>query len=267
MRSDAISVSKLKIGRAKEHLNALQLAVDCYASTELCKLIPKTDGEKILEVRVYPPAQIAVLAGEVLYHLRSTLDYLAFDLVKANKSCVRLRDDWARVCEFPLLLHVPEHLTKKGVNPPLPYSCFGRTLPGIPPPAFKFIERLQPYNSGEGPHNILRLLAKLSNVDKHRHLNLVIPKVAVTRRCRTDDGYTGNFVRGGLKDGAVVSPDMFPDSARADVETSLSPYVTFDEEAISAGPATLELQEVLKLCLNLVESVIIPAFEQFLATT
>jgi len=264
MQNDAVSISKLKLIRAHEHLNALQSAIDSYARTELYRLVPKTDGAETLEVHLFPPPQIAILVGEVLYHLRSALDYLAFDLVEASRSKIDMARDWERQCEFPLLLKIPEDCVKKGIAPPLPYNCFRKWLPGIPTSAFTFIESLQPYHSGEGRHNILRLLAQLSNIDKHRHLNLLIPKVAIIWNYRTGNGARSVLSRGGLKNGAIIGEDVVPNGSFTNMERSLYPYVTFDEKAISKGPSTLEVQDVMKLCLEQVESVVIPAFDQFL---
>jgi len=79
------------------------------------------------------------MAGEVLYQLRSTLDHLAFDLVKLNRIGTPLPSEWEENCCFPLWI---DPLTK----PPF-YNCFKSCLPNISKAAFAFIESVQPYKT------------------------------------------------------------------------------------------------------------------------
>ena len=48
------------------------------------------------------------------------------------------------------------------------------------------------------------------------------------------------------------------------VETRLSTFVTFDESALGSGPDTLGVEEILETCLNMIQILIVPAFDKFL---
>ena len=92
------------------------------------------------------------MAGEIVYHLRSALDHLAFELVKTNPQRVTLPADWQRRCQSPLCIEIPRTGNPPvPVEVPLPFNFFKKSLPEITAQAFTFIEALQPYNQGSGP--------------------------------------------------------------------------------------------------------------------
>jgi hypothetical protein len=184
-----------------------------------------------------------------VYQIRSALDHLAFNLVKLNPSGITLPADWEEHCLFPLWLKPPK-------KAPV-YNCFQHTLPGITKGAFSFIEGVQPYHSGPGAHNALRIIAQLSNVDKHRHLNITVPKVAVHEVATLTGGIESASTRGGFRHGAKIEPST---EDYVDVQRRFTPYITFDEPTVGDGPATLEVEHVLEVCLQQVETVIITAF-------
>src|SRR5262249_43983072 len=151
-----------------------------------------------------PPPEISILAGEVLYQVRSSLDYLAFDLVKLNPSSIALPVDWKKNCCFPLWVNTPK-------NPPV-YNCFKHILPGITKPAFAFIEGVQPYHRGNGLFaicNVLRFLAELSNIDKHRNLNLTPLNIGHLETVTTKIG--GHFSYRTVRSGAKLEHPLPPD--------------------------------------------------------
>lgn len=243
--------ARLKLIRATKHLHAIESCVGAYSRRNPCKPVEHSDGKETLDITEQPPSDIAVLAGEMVYQLRSALDHMAFDLVKFNASNIQLPADWEEQCCFPLRLRVPKETPV--------YNCFSRILPGISEQAFAFIERVQPYYR-VGTGNALRLLAELSNVDKHRHLNVTVPKAAQYEQIKLTGGWDSSSVRGGLKHGGEV----YPPSARNDMERKFLPYITFDEPTVGQGPDTLEVEHVLKVILDQVETVIVPTFEKLL---
>ena len=258
-----------KIDRAMEHFDAINRAIAGITSKPgSYEIIQETDGKETVNFLVDPPADIAILAGEIVYQLRSALDHLAFELVKFNPGGITLPVDWEKRCDFPLLLKIPDEQIRCGhVTPPLPYNCFTRTLPGISRTAFAFIEGVQPYNSGPGIHNVMRIIAQLSNIDRHRYLNPTLSRVAVHQQVEFASGNRSSLTIGGLMQDAEIKPFNVeidgPDKA-VDVKRTFSPYVTFDEITIGAGPATLEIQNVLEVCLEQVKRGILPAFIQLL---
>src|SRR5208283_1945858 len=100
-----------------------------------------SDGKEYLNIRKAPPTEISILAGEIVYQIRSALDHLVFDLIKVNPAILSIDPEWFEHCEFPLRTKIAV-----GKQPPLPQKDFSRPLPGISPTAFAFIESVQPYN-------------------------------------------------------------------------------------------------------------------------
>jgi hypothetical protein len=259
-----------KVIRATEHLDAINRLIDSLTSSaNAYEIIKDADGKEVINFLVDPPPPVAVLAGEIIYQLRSALDHLTFDLVKLNPSGVPLPAGWERRCDFPLWLTIPGEQIRCGhATPPLPYNCFAKTLPGISKAAFSFIEGLQPYRTGQGHHNVMAIIAKLSNIDKHRHLNAILPRIAVRQDFKTARGLNSTSIVGGFRHGAEVQNVIMTrgsgEDPTVDMKRTFLQYVTFDEPAIGAGPASLEAQNVLEVCTETVKRVVIPEFIQLL---
>ena len=118
-----------------------------------------------------PPTVLALVLGDFLNNLRSSLDYVARQLViAAGNSPI---DGGPGSTQFPI------HLAAKGV--PTTIS------PGITEGARAILDRIQPYKAE--PHAVakhpLALLSLLNNTDKHQLLNLT-----ALRAC---DGITSFF--------------------------------------------------------------------------
>src|SRR5713226_66877 len=119
-----MSSAWIKIVRASKHLEALKNGIAADSTRNINQLILKSNGKETLDLPE-PDDMIAVLAGEIIYQLRSALDHLAFDLVKLNRGGITLPTDWEENCAFPIWIRKP------GQTPPLPYGVF-KNLPGIP---------------------------------------------------------------------------------------------------------------------------------------
>lgn len=255
-----LKCAQLKLARASEHLKEIDHYVAAYAQRVLHEVVTDAKGKKTIHVREIPPVEIGILAGELLYQIRSSLDYLAFDLVKLNPTGYTLPVDWEKNCCFPLWLNRPK-------KPPT-YNAFEHILPGISKPAFAFIEATQPYHRGDeifAPAYILWVLAELSNIDKHRHLNLTALNIGHMQSVTTKVGM-GHFVYRTLRNGAEIKPPL-PAREMADaveVQTDFSSYVTFDEPSLPPMVRQFSLNLILQFCHNTVEAIIVPAFRQFL---
>jgi hypothetical protein len=248
-----------KVIRAQKHLDEInRIIVDVTSKAGAYEIITDANGKETVNFLIEPPLDVAILAGEIIYQLRSAIDHLAFELVKLNPGGIILPPKWQEHALFPLWLTAPRSTT---------YNCFNSVLPGITIGAFTFIEGLQPYHSGPGHHNVMAIIAKLSNIDKHRYLNAILPRVAVRQDFHSSRGLHSTTVVGGLKQGAEV-PSMTHNRGESDpmvdMKRSFLPYVTFEELAIGAGPASLESQHVLEVCVESIKSIVIPAFIQFL---
>jgi hypothetical protein len=255
---DALGCARLKLVRASEHIQAVRKAIWNYTAEEPSRVVRHPDGTHELNFAIAPPDAISILSGEVVYQIRSALDYMAFELVKLNPSGSVLPDGWEERCLFPLWLKAPK---KRPV-----FNCFEHLLPGITKATFAFIEAAQPYNGGS-PGNVLRLLATLSNIDKHRHLNITKPQAL--RRDEAVVLYKGRIyqndsvvrVESGTKS---ESPFVGMDVKEVKVEGAFQPFVSFHESALGAGAATLPVEFVLQTCLDTVNDLVVPEFEKLI---
>ena len=148
-----------KIERANEHIENLSAEVNSFLG--LCGYKVRRDFEgdppsfvvTVEEVNFPPvPNQFSIIAGEVVYHLRSALDHLIFELIRANRREPSGENMW------PVLSQKRESILKTKIK-------------GVSPTAFKLIESHQPYSLGTSykEHPLWRL-NKLNNWDKHNFL-------------------------------------------------------------------------------------------------
>jgi|SRR5271156_5074850 len=262
-----VESAKLKIVRVSKHLDQIRILLRNYERTEADAIAKsKSSGKLNFSGRTHD--DVAIIAGEIIYQLRSSLDHLTFDLVKLNSLGIQLPTRWEKRCQFPLLLDAPT----KGNPPvalqlPLAYNFFDDTLPGISKQAFTFIESVQPYNTGDAALG-LRYLCELSNIDKHRHLHITIPHVI--RRDENTVRYRGSpfFFRRQVRldEGAEVKPMSDPtvEILSMEADSELTPFISFDESALGPNAPNLAVENVLQSCLGAVELAIIPTFHEFL---
>jgi hypothetical protein len=112
------------------------------------------------------PLRFKILTGEIIHHLRSILDHIAWQLSSAT---ARGTPAIAVQIEFPVFAKRP--ITKKEK------SRYGRKVQGISSSrALKLIEQLQPYNRLPGKNPLddpIWIIHDLDRIDKHRELMLV----------------------------------------------------------------------------------------------
>lgn len=143
----------LKLSQATKHLNALERDVTAF----LC-LNPFSDvreeeaatGDEVYRVRISQeiPERWSADVGDVLHNLRSALDHLACELVKANGQPV------TKETAFPIsddAVRFRNHLP--------------RVLAGAGQAAFTAVENARPYKGG---NEDLWRLHQLDIIDKHR---------------------------------------------------------------------------------------------------
>jgi hypothetical protein len=249
-----LASARLKLIRATEHLDTVKSCCAAYTNRSSHEIVTHSDSKKTVHATEIPSPEISIYAGEVVYQIRSALDHLAFHLVNLNSAKIRLPKNWHEKCEFPLWLRRPESTA---------FNCFNRILPGITVNSFTFVESVQPYQ-GRGIGNALKLLAILSNIDKHRHLNLTSARISLEQSIEIRPGQ-GHVLLNTMRDGAEVELAPGGDMASAmKVESHFSTFVTFDERILGVGPHTLPVERLLEVCLYSVKGTIVPAFEKFL---
>jgi hypothetical protein len=107
------------------------------------------------------PVRFGVLIGEICQHLRSSLDYIVWDLSSED-----YRRSNENAIAFPICLTKPS--TKDEIR------SYERKIKGIQSPdALKLIEQLQPYNAADPAREPLAIIHALNRIDKHRALVLV----------------------------------------------------------------------------------------------
>jgi hypothetical protein len=255
--SDGLASARLKLARAFEHVNTIKTCVANYAASDSYRVIPQKEGTDQISVTREPPAEISILAGEIVHQVRSALDYLVFDLIKLNPRNIVLPFGWETRCQFPLFTKVP----RKG--------RLEEGLPGISPQALAFIESVQPYNASSvgnmGRLNTLKTLVKLSNIDKHRHLNIMVARVRKEELLTFDSTQQiGGWTI--VDDKTVLDPVIgseHPMGRVVNVERNFQTIVTFGEPTLS-DIARMPVELVMLFCAYAVENSIVPPFEKFI---
>ena len=230
--AQAIDIAWEKIVWAIRKRDAIKDCLSDYFRKEPYRIVTGSDGKQNLEITEHPPVKLSIIVGEMLYQFRSALDHLFFDLVKRNNGTGSLPSGWERICQFPLITKLPDGYD----SPPLPRDKFNcGVLDALTNEAFTFIEGVQPYYHGREASRLLYLLNKLSNIDKHRHLNTTILTVGQTQTAVTSEGKTSTTFSPWLQSGAEIEPVMgHPIEITGDVEVSdeFTENVFFDEPEI-----------------------------------
>ena len=166
MNSDFSGI-KEKLIRAKENILNLEKEVSAFLKENDYPAWRYDDRETALKAIAYHrnrviPVRFKVLAGEILHHLRSSLDHVAW----------QFSDEWYRIAkptqiEFPIFEVRPAHKPGR--------TGYDRQVKGISDPAaLILIEYLQPYYSPDPRDHPLVILHKLNIHDKHRDVPICV---------------------------------------------------------------------------------------------
>lgn len=155
-----------KFDWAKRRCDEFEAAVEEFRSTQPHKIAHRRDderGEVSFYVAEVPelPVSLALLLGDVVHNLRSTLDHLAAALVSAAGGTPD------KYVSFPIF------------DTPKAYNDFSRDrLKGVHQYCLQTIDNMQPYKQGFG--HWAWQLHQLDIIDKHRLL-LTVATMAVGR--------------------------------------------------------------------------------------
>jgi hypothetical protein len=218
---------KEKLKRAVDHLEAARAVLSGYMETNPYSFVLNEQRTVDSEGRVWGtggfvsrepiPTDLALIIGDCLTNLRSSLDYLVHELVEANGK------NPSEGNAFPISVSA-EAYAKRIDN-----GC----LRGVSPDARTLIKTMQPYNGGYEPeHSLLWVLNALTNINKHRRLLLTLLRV----RPAPDPGVIQTF---GSQSYAPVNPPGPHDDAEIGpfliegdvmhVNTNFMAYIVFDE--------------------------------------
>jgi hypothetical protein len=258
--ASGIKSAKLKLSRAAIHLREIKRCIATYSAGKPHKIITKAKRKKKVHIHTAPSREISILVGEMVYQMRSALDHLAFDLVKLNPRIDTIAPKWREKCQFPTRIKLP-----RGRTAPLLESDFAQDLPGISTGAFTFIESIQPYYGRGKTRRCLRFLDELSNIDKHRHFNIIGPHVQKSERIRFEGGLSISS-REMLDHGAEIY--MFPPwlelGRTVNVQRTFRTSVHFDERDVFGDAVIVPVQKLLQFILDELKTTVIPTLEKFI---
>lgn len=145
--------ARLKVVRAQKHLDSLKAEIQQYLSTDPYHFPAEINGNAIYarpaEILVPPPLELGCIFGDCLVNLRTSLDYIAWQLA-------------VKFASAPPVVGVDKiyfPLAKGNV-----FQSRGLANYSIPDSVLDEIEKVQPYQIG---YESLKLLSRLGNTDKH----------------------------------------------------------------------------------------------------
>jgi hypothetical protein len=246
--SDRVATVGHKVERAEKHVLDLQDALQAFLDSRPYEVVreynPDTGEFSYRVARVMPTRPgIMLIAGDAIHNLRSALDHLIWQLVKANGQ------EPGRANEYPIFECPERYEAEKG-----------RKIQGVGDIAANAIDATQPYKGGNDEFWILK---ELDNIDKHRELigtgwafkNVNLPPPAIRA---FSGGYEFTSAPG------VLQPTTPPHCLKAgdvlhstnidleyDVDFGLT--VAFDEPSVLQGEAVLEtVKKLAHLVRNIV---------------
>jgi hypothetical protein len=149
-----------KISHSEFHLNLVKSEIAEYLKANPGEFVPRASSTYdkptfVLKPKSSIPEKIGLAVGDCLQNLRSSLDYLVWELV------LEARNTPSEKNSFPIC-------TKTKVF----QDCKAARLAGVDPAAAALVEAFQPYHDGQPDATSLAILDKLTNINKHRRLLL-----------------------------------------------------------------------------------------------
>lgn len=218
-----------RLVRSDENLNAVKEHLKTYHASDAYHLRgefnPEDDAIHVVGAVIPPPIRVFTLVGDILHELRSTLDHLAWQLVRENGGTPGDSTAWPVMSVAPL----PYKRGPSRGQLPLP-----NVEGGVSDAARAIMGEAQPYHwDGALEAHPLYILSWLNIRDKHRHIairgvdvsNLV---TAVGIRPLEPVAWTARTVRSN-EYGAEV--EFVPDDLEADVTITGTLQVRLHEDS------------------------------------
>jgi hypothetical protein len=153
---------QLKIFRAAQHIKSLESELEGYFKGNPGKMVRQPHASEDEAIFLFVPegpipARFGLIVGDVLQNLRSSLDYLVWELVlTANGQPTK--ENMFPICSTAELFE--EQIRR-------------HRLDGVPVDAIAEIKRFQPYHLGQDFNKgMLWVLDELTNINKHRRILL-----------------------------------------------------------------------------------------------
>ncbi len=186
-----------KVKRAKEHISDLEREHRAFFDSQPYEVGTKRDPQsrKLIYylTRIDPvPECLALIAGDAVQNLMSALDHLAYQIVCSDTGDDPPNPNWIY---FPIADDAAKYEAKKRGK-----------MEGASQESFDAIDTLKPYKGG---NDLLWILYRLNNIEKHRLLFTVGSKAAGV-------DFMQAMIRGMFPDGEPVPPGL--EGAKAQME-------------------------------------------------
>ncbi len=242
-----------KIVRAAEHFQSLESEVQRYFQANPGKLVrePNTPDNEILFSFGGPvPSRFGLIIGDCIQNLRSSLDYLVWELVLAANNQPG-KHNMFPICSSPDIFK--DALSNR------------KRLLGVHPDAIAEIEALQPYHLGmDFKKAILWALDELANLNKHCRIPVtdLAARETMTDVSIDKDGRTWMNIPAGpvptLDRDAKFGPYPVV-GGQVQMNSKLVAGIAFGEGAAKG----IEISMSLNLWLYYIREKVIPIFERF----
>ena len=158
-----------KLKRAKETIGDLNARIDAFFKASKYPTMPDIHTKEFLDACAYHkalviPKEFSVISGEVVHHLRSCLDHVAWHFTSGN-----YRSSHENSIAFPISKFEPRNNKDEVSN-------FERKIKGIEKSrVVDLIKEVQPYSRPDNPiGDLLCIVHELDRFDKHREIALIV---------------------------------------------------------------------------------------------
>jgi hypothetical protein len=246
---------RLKIERADENIRNLQAEIASFLESKKNEVVSEIDpdtGHDLIKFvgDLSSVGRFSVLSGEIVYHLRSSLNHLVWQLI----SDPALRSVHS---SFPIYSSDP----RKARDPEV-LKRYNRKIRGISSTAAAIMEGIQPYNGKTPPNDPLVIINSFNISDKHHELVLTFARAGVKSLIFRDGSRILNLSEenslrwlGELRDGAELMRTISL-VGKMDME----PEVALDVAFAQVG---LRKNESVVLTLTLLRDAIVSVIELF----
>lgn len=211
-----------KIDHAKLHLDLIKAEVQRYLGANQSQFVPdasSTPNRPMFTIKPKSPIpeKIGLIVGDCLQNLRTSLDYLVWELVMLAGNAPNKKN------MFPVCLTPQAFLSAES----------GGRMQGVDAAPVALIKSIQPYHDGQPGATSLAILDELTNINKHRRL-LLTDYSTLSIRELTDT--MGLWLKAGSPDlttlahnagiGRVVTAEQM------NMQGDLIPFVAFNEGTV-----------------------------------
>jgi hypothetical protein len=229
-----------KLWRARQHYDELVRELQAYFASNPGQMVlapESTPGNAVyvFEPKERIPARFGLIAGDYLQNVRSTLDYLVWQLVIANGKTP------GRSNQFPVCTGAPKTMSWD--------DCIKRgRLLGIDSAAIDLIRSFQPCfdtQSGPTPHP-LAVLEEVVNENKHRQVLLTNLATVITPDIKPPIGHA-EYQVSRMLNGQMVDGERF------------MAFLAFKDGIVEK----FEILSTLEVITNFIGLTMLPQFERF----